>query len=291
MAWQQSATGQQAPVEKKGSKLWLFLVLFVVVAGGAAAVVYFATAGGDSGKADGNVASNVPSATDAGIVKASEEVGPAGAEAATTETTVVATADTAAPDAGAPAAEAETPVVATGPDVGPDVEPDVEPDAGTVALAEAGPDVAPEPSKVVITFVTQPQGAKVFEVKSDGTEEQLCVTTCQYEFDRGDAEVQVVFRKNNFQPQPATFTPNDHGFVNVPLERIRQGSRDAGAREAVAVQVTNTPDAGTVVRPEAHVIVIRPADAGNVIRIEAGSGIRQIDVGGPRLRDGNPFGH
>ena len=288
MAWQQQATGQQAPLQKKSSKLPLFLALFVIVAGGAAAAVYFITTGGGDGKADGNVASSVPSAADAGIVKASSEVGPAGAEAATAETAVVATADTAAPDAGAAAPEAEVAVVATGPDAGPDVEPDVEPDAGTVALAEAGPDVAPEPSKVVITFVTQPQGAKVYELKSDGTEEELCVTTCQYEFDRGESEVRVVFRKGNFRDQPAAFTPNEHGFVNVPLERIR-GSRDAGAREAVTVQVTNTPDAGTVVRPEAHVIVIRPADAGNVIRIEAGSGIRQIDVGGPRLRDGNPF--
>ena len=154
-------------------------------------------------------------------------------------------------------------------------------------MVDAGPiDVPPE--KVAITFVTSPQGAKVFLVKPDGTEEEICTTTCQHDFDMSDSEMQIVFRKTNFRDQPAAFTPSDDGFINVPLERAQTGRRDAGVRETVTVTVQ--PDAGTS-RRDAPVIVVRPPDGGGpVIRIEAGVGVTQVDVGGPRIRDSNPFG-
>jgi tRNA A-37 threonylcarbamoyl transferase component Bud32 len=286
MAWQQppGATGPQPVVQKKGSMLPLFIILgALVLGGGGFAVYWFGLRGDDATKADGgNVAA--PSTADAGVVKASTEV-------ATAADAGVAAVDGAAKDTAVAAAEAETTVVATGPDAGAgaeDVGPDVAPDSGTVAVAEAGPDLfEAAPEKVAITFVTTPQGAKVFLVKPDGTEEELCTTLCQYQFDQADAELQIIFRKSNFRDQPAAFTPNEDGFVNVPLERVRQAGRDAGARETVTVQVQT--DAG--VRRDAPVIVIRPTDAGGpVIRIEAGTGVHAIDVGGPRIRDSNPFG-
>jgi serine/threonine-protein kinase len=283
MAWQQQAsTGTAAAPAKKGSMLPLFIVLFLVLAGGAGTLVYFLVLR-DDGSSKGSTTA-APASADAGIVKASADAGgPLTPDGGTT----VATADTATgADAGTTAVEPET-TVATGPDAGPDAGPD----GTTVAVGpDTGPDVAPDtaPELVKITFITTPQGAKVFLVKADGTEEELCETACQYDFPKSDTDVQVVFRRSGHRDQPATFRANDEGgMVNMPLERIRSGQRDAGAREAVALEVTAAPDAGPT-RRDTAVIVVPSRDAGPVIRIEAGTGVRQLDTG-VRLRD-TPFG-
>ncbi|MBN1772838.1 MAG: protein kinase [Deltaproteobacteria bacterium] len=281
MAWpQQASTGTAEMPAKKGSMLPLFLVLFVLVAGGVGTLVYFLVLRDDGTKGTTTAA---PAAADAAIVLASADAGgPPGADGGTT---VVADAPGGA-DAGTAAAEPET-TVATGPDAGPEVT-----ETTVVATGpDVGPDVAPDtaPELVQITFITTPQNAKVFLVKGDGSEEELCQTACQYEFPKSDGEVQVIFRKSGFRDQPATFRASEAGMVNMPLDRVRSGQRDAGAREAVAMEVTMTPDAGTVVRRDTPVIVVPSRDAGVGIRIEAGSGVRQLDTGG-RLRD-SPFGH
>jgi hypothetical protein len=282
MAWQQQAsTGTASMPAKKGSMLPLFIILFLVLAGGAGTLVYFFVLRDDGSKGTTTAA---PSTADAGLVLASTDAGgPPTADGGTT----VATVETAGgEDAGTSSVEPET-TVATGPDAGPETA------AETTVVAtgpDVGPDVAPDtaPELVEITFITTPQQAKVFLVKDDGSEEELCQTACQYEFPKSDTDVHVVFRKNGFRDQPATIPVNDGGMVNMQLERVRSGQRDAGAREAVAMEVTVVvPDAGAP-RRDARVIVVPSRDAGVGIRIEAGSGVRQIDSG-VRLRD-TPFG-
>ena len=283
MAWQQQASmGTGAMPAKKGSLLPLFIVLFLVLAGGAGTLVYFFVLRDDGG-AKGSTTAAPTTPADAGIVMASADAGgPATADAGTT----VATADTAGEDAGT-AAEPET-SVATGPDAGPEAAEET-----TVVATgpDVGPDVAPDtaPELVQITFITTPQQAKVWLVKEDGTEEEICQTACQFEFPKSDTDVQVIFRKSGYRDQPATFRASEGGMVNMPLERTSTGRRDAGAREAVSMEVTAAPDAGTVVRRDTPVIVVPSRDAGVGIRIEAGSGVRQLDTG-VRLRDASPFG-
>ncbi|MBI5502825.1 MAG: protein kinase [Deltaproteobacteria bacterium] len=291
MAWQQPGTTGPAPVvAPKSSKLPLFIVLGLVVGGGAFFSIYW-FAIRDTGEAPKNVAA--PSGADAGIVvKAGSDVGAPGTEVAVAAAEAATVQDTAVAVVEAAAEAAAEAAVAAGPDAGDEAAvaagPDASPDAGAVASADAAPiDVPPE--KVAITFVTSPQGAKAFLVKPDGSEQELCTTPCQWDFDLSESELQVVFRKSNFRDQPASFTPNDDGFINVPLERVQSGRRDAGVRETVTVQVQ--PDAGAP-RRDAPVIVVRPPDGGGpVIRIEAGHGVTQVDAGGPRIRDSNPFGH
>lgn len=256
----------------------LFIVLFLVLAGGAGALVYFFVLR-DQGGGKTTTTAAPASTGDAGVVKASADAGgPISADAGTT----VAAADTgAAPDPGTAAAEPET-TVAAGPDAGPASEETTVaatgPDAGPATTPDAGPEL------VAITFITTPQQAKVWLVKADGTEEELCQTACLHEFPKSDEEIRVVFRKNGFRDQEATFRANQSGMVNMPLDRVRTGQRDAGAREVVAMEVTVTPDAGTVVRRDAPIIVVPSRDAGLAIRIEAGHGVQQVDTG-VRLRE------
>jgi len=289
MAWpQQASTGTTQTPARKSSMLPLFIVLFLVLAGGAGALVYFFVLR-DQGAGKTTTAAPAASA-DAGIVKASADVG--GPVSAADAGTTVAAADAAtAPDPGTAAAEPETTVAAA---------PDAAPAPETTNVAATGPDAGPAPTPdaapelVQITFITTPQQAKVYLVKADGTEQELCQTACQYEFPKSDDEIRVVFRKSGFRDQPATFRASESGMVNTPLDRIRAGQRDAGAMETVTMEVAMTPDAGTVVRRDAPVIVVpsRDApvivvpsrDAGPAIRLEAGQGVQQVDVG-VRLRE------
>jgi serine/threonine-protein kinase len=291
LAWQQQAMSTSAalPAPRKSSKLPLILVLLVLFLGGGGAALYFLVIapGGDSGspsKPTEQVAANTESdaGAESGVVKASDTAADAGSTASGAETTADAGAQ-AAEDA---AAAAEDTAAA---DAGPE---DVaqEPEA-TQAAADVAPDAGPPPVvKVAITFVTDPDGAKVVLVKADGTEEEICPSTpCQFEFPQGTEAIAVLFRKRNYRDQPASFTPNQHGLVNMRMERVQTGSHDAGTREAVSV-VVSPPDAGTTPPPprDARVIVVPQRDAGG-IRIEVGTGGQQLDVGGIRLRD-SPFG-
>lgn len=269
MAWpQQTSTGTAQTPARKRSMLPLFVVLFLVLAGGAGALAYFFVLR-DQGT--GKTAAAAPAGSaDAGVVKASADAGVA-----------LAVLDAGAEDPGVATAVPET-TVAAGPDAGPAPE--------TTNVAATGPDAGPAtmsdaaPEMVLITFITTPQQAKVYLVKAGGEEQELCQTACQHEFPKSDDEILVVFRKSGFRDQLATFRASESGMVNMRLERIRTGQRDAGAAEAVAMEVSATPDAGTVGRRDVPIIVVPSRDAALPIRIEAGQGVRPVDAG-VRLRE------
>ncbi|MDI7266885.1 MAG: protein kinase [Myxococcota bacterium] len=276
MAWpgQTQSAPIALPAPARRSAAPLVAVLLTLLVTGAAAAAYFLVFRERSGGDSGTAAAGPQAAVDAGIVLASADGG--GID----------------PPVQASDAGVAMPVQADPPDVAVAAGPDIEEPEAAVAVADGSePEAAAvpaEPDKVTVTFVTSPDGAKVFVVR-DGSEEQICeTTTCQHAFPKGSEPIRVVFRRAGYRDhRPPEFLPTQHRFVQGDLDRVSGSRRDAGGGQVTAADVPiGPPDAGVVVvrPPDAGVIVVPLRDVGgHTIRIEAGQGVQQIDVGGPRI--------